>query len=173
MKKVVCLLLICLLLSSCNHPSSNIPKETGITPHYEAEQPTLSATEPEDPQDILAYRRDLVEAEMRRAMSVLWTPAEDISYSLYSGSMGPEIDMQIVPDRVIHLKAGRIYRGSTLYNYDKAEYSSQKSARLRTEQERSNDYRDKNEGKIKRKERDSSVEHSANDLKNDYKRREK
>ena len=109
MKKVILLLLICLLLSSCGEPTK--PKQVGITPHYEAQQPTLSPTEPEDPDEVLAYRRDLVEAEMRRAMSVLWTPAEDMAYSLYSGSMGPEIDMEIVPDRVIHLKAGRIYRG--------------------------------------------------------------
>lgn len=108
MRKIIFFILIISLLSGCG--KSAAPEPT-TKPPFEAQQPTMSPTEPEDPDQILSYRRDLVEAEMRRCMSVLWTPAEDISYSLYSGSMGPEIDMQIVPDRVVHMKAGRIYRG--------------------------------------------------------------
>lgn len=109
MKRMICILLVCLLLGACGKEQTQ--PEATTEPPFEAQQPTLSPTEPEGDEEILAYRRDLVEAEMRRAMSILWTPEEDISYSLYSGSMGPEIDMQIVPDRVIHMKAGRIYQG--------------------------------------------------------------
>ena len=65
MKRIICLLLICLLLGACG--KDNAPADTTPTePPYEAQQPTLSPTEPEDPEAILAYRRDVVEAEMRR-----------------------------------------------------------------------------------------------------------
>ncbi len=110
MKRMICILLVCLLLCACGKEQTQ--PEATTEPPFEAQQPTLSPTEPAGTdEEILAYRRELVVAEMRRAMGVLWTPQEDVSYSLYSGSMGPEIDIQIVPDRVIHLKAGRIYQG--------------------------------------------------------------
>ena len=59
MKKIICLLLIaCLLLVGCNQYKQ--PALETIDPGYEAQQPTLSPTEPEDPDAILAYRRDVV-----------------------------------------------------------------------------------------------------------------
>ena len=75
------------------------------------EYPTLSPTEPEDPEAILSYRRDVVEAAMREQSAILWRPAEDITYSLVNNSSGAAADILTDPDRVITLYADRIYQG--------------------------------------------------------------
>lgn len=59
----------------------------------------------------LEGRRDIVEAEMRRMMSVLWTPTQDITYSLVNSSKGVAEDSKTQPDQIITLYAGRIYQG--------------------------------------------------------------
>lgn len=59
----------------------------------------------------LEGRRDIVEAEMRKMMSVLWTPTKDIKYSLVNSSKGVEEDAKTQPDQIITLYAGRIYQG--------------------------------------------------------------
>lgn len=59
----------------------------------------------------LEDRRNIVEAEMRKMMSVLWTPTKDIKYSLVNSSKGVEADAATNPDQIITLYAGRIYQG--------------------------------------------------------------
>ena len=112
MKKIICLALVCLMLCACGKEAA-APAQT--EPAYEALQPTLSPTEPSDPEEILAYRRDVVAAEMRRCMSTLWTPAEDITYLVSDNDP---------PEEAITMVAGRIYQGlpythasSTVYNF--------------------------------------------------------
>lgn len=112
MKKVLFLLLACLMLTSCAENTANSPTTPSAeqtlpeeTSPYEAEQPTLSPTEPENEEDILAYRREVVVAEMRRTMATLWTPEEDIVYYLKNPDTFTEDNDPIT------LKAGRIYQG--------------------------------------------------------------
>ena len=102
-EKIVYVLLIALLLAGCN--KSGASTET-IDPGFEASQPTLSPTEPEDPDEILKYRRELVVAEMRRIMGTLWTPAEDITYYLKNPNEVSDED-----NKVLVLQAGKIYQG--------------------------------------------------------------
>lgn len=108
MKKTLCLiLLLALLLSGCGN-SADTPETT----QFKAQYPTVSSTEPEGTQEeILAYRRDVVEAEMRRMMSMLWTPAEDVTYSIVNNSQGVEADQETQPKQIITLYADRIYQG--------------------------------------------------------------
>lgn len=107
MKKILCLLLAALLLCGCT-PTDGA---TTTKPAYEASQPVIDTTETGTGEEILAKRRDIVEAEMRRMMSMYWTPAEDITYTLNGNSMGIEADLTMAPDKLVTLKAGRIYRG--------------------------------------------------------------
>lgn len=103
MKKLLCLLLAAvLLLSGCWGDRTNT---------FEPDYPTQSATEPQTAEEILAYRRDLVEQAMREQSSILWTPAEDITYSMRNNSQGIATDTEEAPDDVVTLYAGRIYQG--------------------------------------------------------------
>lgn len=98
MKKLFCLIL-CAVLLLCGCANTADPNTYS------------SATDPQAEDEILAQRRDLVEAEMRKMSAVLWTPAEDITYSLRSNSLGPEMDILTGYEDVITLYAGRIYQG--------------------------------------------------------------
>ena len=109
--KYLCLFLSILLLAGCGKQPDPTAQTTAPT-----EQPTTTATEPttfrdtllntepysepQDPAERLAYRRDLVEAEMRRITSMYWTPAEDFSY----------IHDRKSNEKVVR-KAGVIYQG--------------------------------------------------------------
>lgn len=96
------LLILCalLLLSGCT-------AEGDFAPNY----PTLSETEPETAEEILTYRREIVEQQMRFMSTVLWTPKEDISYTITNHSAGIEADKENQPENVVTLYAGRIYQG--------------------------------------------------------------
>ena len=59
----------------------------------------------------LEQRREAVANEMRNMMSILWTPAQDITYSISGSSGGLESDLVNKPDKIVRLYAGRIYRG--------------------------------------------------------------
>lgn len=109
MKRIICLLLVALLLCGCTpgEPAETTPSIKTYTPS----QPVIDTAETGTDEEILAKRRDIVEAEMRRMMSMFWTPAEDITYTLNGQSMGIESDLTTAPDKLITLKAGRIYRG--------------------------------------------------------------
>ena len=108
MKKLMCLfLVICMLFAGCANTAQGSQDA-----EFDAQYPTVSETEPKGTEEeILAYRRDLVEAEMRRMMSILWTPAEDITYSFLNSSAGIEEDEKTNPEYVVKLYAGRIYQG--------------------------------------------------------------
>ena len=108
MKKLMCLfLVICMLFAGCANTAQGSQDA-----EFDAQYPTVSETEPEGTEEeILAYRRDLAESEMRRMMSILWTPAEDITYSFLNNSAGIEEDEKTNPGYVVKLYAGKIYEG--------------------------------------------------------------
>lgn len=98
MKRCFALILALLLcLSGCKQPAPTATQLPEVT--YPVPQAQLVAYSEEGltDEEILAQRRDIVEAQMRHMMGMLWTPAEDITYS--------HNDKQTV------LKAGRVYRG--------------------------------------------------------------
>ena len=100
MKKVICIvLLLALLLCGCTAQTADptaeptaAPTQAEVPPETEAptQEPTMSE---EEAQAILQERRDIVEAEMRHMMSVLWV--SDVEAS----------------NKYRTLKAGRIYSG--------------------------------------------------------------
>lgn len=94
MKRLMCLLLCAvLLLAGCGN----------------AGQDNTVPTDPKGTdEEILAYRRDVVEAEMRDMMGLLWTPTEDITYRIESGS---DIDDPENNAGTITFYAGKIYQG--------------------------------------------------------------
>lgn len=109
MKRCFALLLALLLLTGCAQTQPTTPAETTAAPII----PYIQLPEVQDvvpvpemityseegltDEQILAQRRDIVEAQMRSMMGVLWTPAEDIVYQH--------------GDEPFTLQAGRIYRG--------------------------------------------------------------
>ena len=109
MKKLFCLLLVAmLLLAGCGTTTPAEPTE----PPFEVEFPTMppladGATD----EEILQYRRDLVEQKMRYMCTVRWTPTETIEYSLVNKSKGLEADKQTNPGDIITLYKGTIYEG--------------------------------------------------------------
>ena len=92
-------------------PATQAQTGNYITEGYIAEQPVTSATEPEDPEAILAHRRELVEQEMRRMSAVLWTPAELVTYHMANKSSGLEAAGKDDPKHVISFIPGNIYQG--------------------------------------------------------------
>lgn len=113
MKKLICLLLaFVLLLSGCGN-STNTPEESTepSKPPFEATYPTMSETEPATDEEILAYRRDVVEQQMRYMCTVRWSPSMDMMYSLNGKSKGADIDLVENPGDVVMLYADRIYEG--------------------------------------------------------------
>ena len=115
MKRIVLILTVAALLLTFAACGNDAPAgdQAGnyITEGYVAEQPTPSATEPEDPAEILAYRRSVVEQEMRRMSAVLWTPAELVTYHMATKSTGVEAAQKEDPKHVITFIPGNIYQG--------------------------------------------------------------
>lgn len=117
MKRIVLItttIALLLTFAACgNDAPADTSVQTGdyITEDYVAQQPTQPATEPEDPAEILAYRRDVVEQEMRRMSAVLWTPAEIVTYHMATKSPGIEAAGQEDPKHVITFVPGNIYQG--------------------------------------------------------------
>lgn len=117
MKRLVLVVTVIALLLTFAACGNDTPATTNgqegayITEGYIAEQPTQPATEPEDPEEILAYRRDAVEKEMRRMSSVLWTPAEPITYHMATQSPGVDAARKEDPKHVITFIPGNIYQG--------------------------------------------------------------
>lgn len=119
-----------LLLWGCDDPAATETTVAGETTEavvettgFTVEYPTVSPTEPEDPEAILAYRRDVVEQAMREQSAILWRPAEDIIYSMWNNSGGVAIDEQTHPEEIVHLYADRIYQGIP-YTHGSASYFS-------------------------------------------------
>lgn len=104
MKRFFALFLAVLLLSGCAQNTTTTETtvaEVVLLPEVTVPVPVANAVTVNEEgltdEEILMQRRDIVEAEMRRMMGMLWTPAEDITYK--SG------------EEYRTLKAGRIYRG--------------------------------------------------------------
>ena len=101
MKKLIAFSLVfVLLLSGCGGKETAEPTAAPLPEvSYPVPQATMVTYSEEGLADeqILQQRRDTVEAEMRRMMGMLWTPAEDITYK--SG------------EEYRTLKVGRVYRG--------------------------------------------------------------
>ena len=104
MKRFFALFLAVLLLSGCAQNTTTTETtvaEVVLLPEVTVPVPVANAVTVNEEgltdEEILMQRRDIVEAEMRRMMGMLWTPAEDITYK--SG------------EEYRTLKAGSIYRG--------------------------------------------------------------
>ncbi len=108
MKKLFCYVLAILLLIPClaGCGETETPEEA-----FKATFPTVPGPASDSNEDVLTYRRDLVEQQMRNQVCVRWTPAENIEYSLVFKSQGLEIDKQTKPGDIITLRKGRIYEG--------------------------------------------------------------
>ena len=85
------------------------PTETTAAPtETTAPEETTEATEPLSPEEqILAERRDIVEAYMRQQATILWRSEEDVLYTLTSNVLPEESD----ESKQIQIVAGRIYQG--------------------------------------------------------------
>lgn len=71
-------------------------------------------------EDVIQARRDQAEAYMRQNANLLWRATEDISYCFSTSTNDPAA----APDsRMIHIKAGRVYRGVP-YSYSATTVSS-------------------------------------------------
>ena len=104
MKRFFALFLAVLLLSGCAQNTTTTETtvaEVVLLPEVTVPVPVVNTVSVNEEgltdEEILAQRRDIAEAEMRRMMGMLWTPAEDITYK--SG------------EEYRTLKAGRVYRG--------------------------------------------------------------
>ena len=107
MKKLICFVLAVLLLIPCLAGCGS--KE--VEPPFEATFPSVPGPTGTSDAEILQYRRDLVEQQMRNQVCVRWTPAEDIVYSLVFNSKGLEADKISNPGDIITLRKGCIYEG--------------------------------------------------------------
>lgn len=107
MKKLACLMLAVLLLIPCLAGCG----EKEVEPPFEATFPTVPGPTGTSDEEILAYRRDLVEQQMRNQVCVRWTPSETIEYSLVFKSQGLAADKISNPADIITFRPGRIYEG--------------------------------------------------------------
>lgn len=73
---------------------------------FDPKAPVAPETEPENPEDILAQRRDIVEQHMRYMSTVRWSVDSDVIYS-YKGLAAGTADER----STITLRAGRVYQG--------------------------------------------------------------
>ena len=111
MKKIICLLLAALLLlSGCGGGNTETPTEP-TEPPFEATCPTIPEYTGSTDEELLQWRRDVVEQQMRYMTTVRWTSPYDVVYSLKSKSKGPDVDILTSPNDVITLVGGRIYEG--------------------------------------------------------------
>lgn len=99
MKRIIALLLALLLCGCAAQPIGEIATEPVASepPFADSLVVTERYTEPEDPQERLAWRRDLVVERMKTLATIRWTTKEDI---VYDYTKGPVV-----------LKADRIYEG--------------------------------------------------------------
>lgn len=98
MKRLLLLLLCILLLVGCGKvPVTDAPVAQ-----------TTEATEPEDPQARLAYRRELAEQYMRHMMSLRWKIPDAVTYSASNSSLGVEADSE---NQIVQLLPNQVYQG--------------------------------------------------------------
>lgn len=112
---LIAMLLALLILTACGvqppqesaaEPTQTIPEETGTEPE-ETAAPVLT----EEQLQILAQRRDIAEAEMRRMMTVLWRSDVDITYSKSEASTGVLTDAMVNEGNILTILGGRVYSG--------------------------------------------------------------
>lgn len=109
MKKLLCFLLAAvLLLPGCSNVDT--PEET-TEPAFMATCPPVPEYTGSTDEEILQYRRDVVEQQMRYMTTVRWSIPYDVLYSLNGQSKGPDADLITSPNDVVTLVGGRIYEG--------------------------------------------------------------
>lgn len=103
MKKILALLLVCLLLAGCGKQAPAEQEETQT-----ATEPAMSAEDVA----LLQSRRDAAESYMRDMATVLWRATEDLTWTTDS-SLETEEDLAAYCEEKtpMVIKAGRLYRG--------------------------------------------------------------
>lgn len=106
MKRILCVLLCLLLLAGCSKKEQKNQSAISTQLLFDSNAPVAPKEEPEDPEAILAQRRDVVEGHMRYMGTVRWQVDEEVTYS-YKGIVSGNATTQ----DTITLKPGRIYQG--------------------------------------------------------------
>ena len=116
MKKILTLLLACLLLAGCAETATTESTETQQTTQTEAESAVIS---PED-EKLLQERRDAAEQYMRDMATVLWRATEDVVWTTDS-TLVTEEDLAAYCEEKdpMVIRAGRLYQGVP-YSYSGA-----------------------------------------------------
>ena len=110
MKKTLCFLLaLMLLLAGCGGNTETPTEPT--EPAFMATCPPLPEYTGSTDEELLQWRRDVVEQRMRYMATVRWSVPYDFMYSLNTKSKGPEADLLTTPNDVVTIVGGRIYEG--------------------------------------------------------------
>ncbi len=122
MKKLLCFFLaLMLLLAGCGGNTETPTEPT--EPAFMATCPPIPEYTGSTDEELLQWRRDVVEQKMRYMATVRWSVPYDFMYSLNTKSKGPEADLLTNPNDVVTIVGGRIYEGIPYTHASGAPYS--------------------------------------------------